>query len=105
MPVRCPSNPVLAICALLSAATLAAASARADIYSEAVAHAGTLRGDIERDALDHPREVRRLAHIRPGMRVADFLAADGYYSQLLCWWITRRKPHRQCAGREAAPDR
>jgi len=87
MPVRSPSTRALAVCTLISAAALAAASVRADIYSEAVAHAGRPAGDIERDVLDHPAEVLRLAHIRPGMWVADFLAADGYYSQLLSYIV------------------
>jgi predicted methyltransferase len=92
MPVRCPGTRILAVCALLSAAALAADSARADIYSEAVAHPGRPAGDIERDVLDHPAEVLRLARLRPGMQVADFLAGDGYYSQLLSY-IVGRKGH------------
>jgi predicted methyltransferase len=39
--------------------------------------------DLKRDALDHPEEVLRLAGIKPGMYVIDFLAGDGYYSELL----------------------
>jgi len=39
--------------------------------------------DVKRDALDHPEEVLRLAGIKPGMQVIDFLAGDGYYSELL----------------------
>ena len=35
-----------------------------------------LPGGIKRDDVDHPAEVLRLAGIRPGMIVADFLAGD-----------------------------
>ena len=69
------------LCALLPA------PAHADIYSEAVAHAGRPAEDLKRDAIDHPAEVLRLARIGRGMRVADFLAGDGYYSQLLSYIV------------------
>ena len=59
----------------------------ADAYSDAVAHPGRPAGDLKRDAIDHPAEVLRLAGIRSGMQVADFLAADGYYSELLSYIV------------------
>jgi predicted methyltransferase len=37
---------------------------------------------LKRDLIDHPAEVLRLAGLRPGMKVADVLAADGYFSEL-----------------------
>jgi len=75
------------ILALLGAA-LAGANARAsDVYDAAVAHAGRSAEDLKRDSLDHPAEVLRLAGIKPGMRVADYLAADGYYSELLSYVV------------------
>jgi predicted methyltransferase len=81
----------LARYAALALALIAAAAhaplARADRYSEAVAHAGRTAADLKRDELDHPAEVLRLAGIRPGMVVADFLAADGYYSELLSYIV------------------
>ncbi|TLY58279.1 MAG: methyltransferase, partial [Gammaproteobacteria bacterium] len=40
---------------------------------------------MKRDSLDHPAEVLRLAGIKPGMQVADYLAGDGYYSELLSY--------------------
>jgi hypothetical protein len=43
--------------------------------------------DLRRDAIDHPADVLRLAGIRPGMRVADLLAANGYYSELLSYVV------------------
>ncbi|HET9331781.1 MAG TPA: hypothetical protein VFO23_14745, partial [Steroidobacteraceae bacterium] len=66
---------------------LLGAPAYADIYSEAVAHAGRPAADVSRDSLDHPAEVLRLARIGRGMKVADFLAGDGYYSQLLSYVV------------------
>ena len=54
----------------------------ADAYDAAVAHAGRSDADLKRDPLDHPAEILRLAGIKPGMRVADLRAGDGYYSEL-----------------------
>jgi predicted methyltransferase len=72
------------ILALLGVAGLAGANATAsDVYDAAVAHTGRGAEDLKRDALDHPAEVLRLSGIKPGMQVADYLAADGYYSELL----------------------
>ncbi|HYM28212.1 MAG TPA: methyltransferase domain-containing protein [Steroidobacteraceae bacterium] len=73
--------------ALALLCTLLGAPAHADIYSEAVAHAGRPAADVSRDSLDHPAEVLRLARIGRGMKVADFLAGDGYYSQLLSYVV------------------
>jgi len=76
--------------AALVVTSVAAGSAWADRYSDAVAHSGRPASDIQRDTLDHPAEVLRLAGIRPGMEVADFLAADGYYSELLSYIVGPR---------------
>jgi predicted methyltransferase len=62
-------------------------SRAADIYAAAVQHSGRTADDQKRDALDHPAEILRLAGIKPGMRVGDFLAADGYYSELLSYIV------------------
>ena len=51
----------------------------ADAYDAAVAHAGRSAADLKRDALDRPADILRLSGIKPGMRVADVLAGDGYY--------------------------
>lgn len=59
----------------------------ADVYDAAVHHSGRTDDDIKRDALDHPAEVLRAAGIKPGMHVADFLAADGYYSELVSYVV------------------
>jgi predicted methyltransferase len=73
---------------VLAAGLLTAPVSRAaDIYDAAVQHAGRTDDDRKRDALDHPAEMLRLASIKPGMRVADFLAGDGYYSELLSYIV------------------
>src|SRR6266513_3777560 len=73
--------------ALLGVAGLGANAGASDVYDAAVAHAGRSADDLQRDSLDHPAEVLRLAGIRPGMQVADYLAADGYYSELLSYVV------------------
>lgn len=64
-----------------------AASAEADRYDAAVAHPGRPAGDVERDRIDHPAELLRLAGLKPGMQVADFMAADGYFSELASYVV------------------
>jgi predicted methyltransferase len=78
------------VLAALQVVSLQPGTARADRYSDAVAHAGRPAGDLQRDALDHPAELLRLTGIRPAMVVADFLAADGYYSELLSYLVGPR---------------
>ena len=75
------------VAAALTLAALAPAPAWADRYSDAIGHEGRPAGDLQRDPIDHPAEVLRLAGIRPPMVVADFLAADGYYSELLSYLV------------------
>ncbi len=58
-----------------------------DIYDAAVSHAGRSADDLKRDPNDQPAEMLRLAGIKPGMQVADFLAAGGYYSELLSYIV------------------
>jgi predicted methyltransferase len=76
--------------AVLTVAALAPAGAWADRYSDAVAHEGRPTVDVKRDEIDHPAEVLRLSGIRAPMVVADFLAADGYYSELLSYLVGRK---------------
>lgn len=81
---------LLSLAALVSGLALDAGTtiARgADAYDAAVAQPGRSKDDRERDALDHPAEVLRLTGIKPGMKVADVLAADGYYSELLSYLV------------------
>jgi predicted methyltransferase len=74
--------------ALLCAMCLfTAAQASTDAYDAAVANPGRSAADVKRDALDHPAEMLRLAGIKPGMRVADVLAGDGYYSELASYVV------------------
>jgi len=62
-------------------------SRAADIYAAAVQHPGRTAEDHKRDTLDHPAEILRLVGIKPGMRVADIMAGDGYYSELLSYIV------------------
>src|ERR1700722_17367105 len=79
----------LLLCALLCMASLFAplAAVAADAYDAAVAHAGRSAADLKRDSLDHPADILRLTGIKPGMRVADVLAGDGYYSELVSYVV------------------
>jgi len=78
-----------AFAAALLALTMLALStpALADVYDDAVAHSGRSADDVKRDPVDKPAEMLRLAGIKPGMHVADFLAAGGYYSELLSYIV------------------
>jgi predicted methyltransferase len=58
-----------------------------DAYDAAVAHPGRSAADLKRDSLDHPAAILRLSGIKPGMRVADVLAGDGYYSELASYVV------------------
>jgi len=66
---------------------MGAPATAADEYDAAVKHAGRPAADSARDSLDHPAEILRLAGIKPGMKVADVLAGDGYYSELLSYVV------------------
>ena len=66
---------------------MGAPATAADEYDAAVKHAGRPAADSARDSLDHPAEILRLAGIKPGMKVADVLAGDGYYSELLSYIV------------------
>jgi predicted methyltransferase len=67
--------------------SIVAASASADQFDVALAHAGRTPKDLKRDATEHPAELLRLAGITPGMRVADLLGGSGYYSELLSYVV------------------
>jgi len=77
--------PLSALVLALSATS--AASAAPDIYTAAVDHPGRSAADLKRDAVDHPAELLRLAGLQPGMQVADFMAADGYFSELASYVV------------------
>ncbi|MBS0380699.1 MAG: class I SAM-dependent methyltransferase [Proteobacteria bacterium] len=81
-----PHRPfALVACLVLSVA--ACASAWADRYDDAVAHSGRSAKDLERDGLDHPAEVLRLTGIGPHWKVGDYMAGNGYYSELLSYLV------------------
>jgi len=73
----------------LFAVSLAASSAPAaqDQIDAAIAHPGRPAADLTRDARDHTADILRLTGIKPGMKVADVLAGDGYYSELLSYIV------------------
>jgi predicted methyltransferase len=73
----------IAVLLTLAAAAASGQSQAGDIYATAVAQAGRSSEDRTRDTTDHPADVLRLSGIKPDMQVVDFLAADGYYSELL----------------------
>lgn len=75
------------LAAVLLAVGAACPALGADIYDDAVAHPGRSADDHKRDVTDRPADVLRLSGIQPGMQVADFLAADGYYSELLSYVV------------------
>jgi predicted methyltransferase len=82
------TNLALASALLCAAFLFASPHANgADQYDAALTHAGRPAADSARDALDHPADMLRLAGIKPGMRVADVLAGDGYYSELLSYVV------------------
>jgi predicted methyltransferase len=76
-------KPLRAAIALIAALSICATAGAVDRYDAAVQHAGRSASDLKRDALDHPAELLRLAGVGPGMQVADMLAGDGYFSELL----------------------
>jgi predicted methyltransferase len=75
----------LSFCAALSLASPLVNGA--DEYDAALTHAGRPAADSARDSIDHPADMLRLAGIKPGMTVADVLAGDGYYSELLSYVV------------------
>jgi len=87
MTARSTTRVMMVVCAWLATALCANAATAADAYDAAVANPARSAADVKRDALDHPAELLRLAGIKPGMHVADFLAGDGYYSELLSYVV------------------
>ncbi len=68
---------------LLVGLTLAANSASADIYTDALANAERLDADAARDAGRKPAEVLAFFDIRPGMEVLDMFSGGGYYAEII----------------------
>ena len=77
----------IAVFAAVSGCATASAGGNSNPYEAAVQHAGRSTVDTQRDATDHPAQILRLTGIKHGMTVADFLAGDGYYSELLSYVV------------------
>ena len=82
-----PLKFTIAVCLCSAFLVMGAPAMAADEYDAAIKHAGRPAADSARDSLDHPAEILRLAGIKPGMKVADVLAGDGYYSELLSYVV------------------
>lgn len=83
-----PALRATALFVLTTASVLALANPRmGDIYDDAVSHAGRPAEDLKRDPVEHPAEMLRLSAIKPGMQVADYMAADGYWSELASYVV------------------
>jgi len=81
------ARDALAFALLCGCAATLPVRAAEDIYDAAVQHPGRSSQDLQRDVTDRPAEVLRISGIKPGMRVADVLAGDGYYSELLSYIV------------------
>ncbi len=54
-----------------------------DPVAASIAHPERLVSDLERDATRLPQRVLDFCDVKRGMRVADLMAGDGYYTELL----------------------
>ena len=54
-----------------------------DPVRAAIEHKGRLQSDLARDTTRKPARVLDFFDIKPGMHVADMMAGDGYYSEIL----------------------
>ena len=70
-------------CSLLFLSLCAYGANEPDLYDKVVSNTARPEADRKRDALDRPDEMLRLAGIKAGMQVADLMAADGYYTEML----------------------
>lgn len=76
-----PEQPTAQAPAETPAATAPAADTAA--ISAAIASPDRLAGDADEDVWRKPSEVLTFLEVRPGMRVVDYFAAGGYYTELL----------------------
>ena len=76
------SRRILA-CSLFLLSLCAYGAGGADLYDQAVSNPARPAADRKRDSLDLPADVLQLAGIKPGMQVADLMAAEGYYTELV----------------------
>ena len=84
----CASIKALVLVAMLSALSLdcaAAGAVKADgaAIAASIASPDRPQADHERDSWARPEIVLTFLGARPGMQVIDYLAGDGYYSELL----------------------
>jgi predicted methyltransferase len=63
--------------------TAAAGSATAPEIRTAIDHADRLGGDRDEDSWRKPDAVLAFLEVKPGMRVVDYFAGGGYYTELL----------------------
>jgi predicted methyltransferase len=76
-----PDQPAAQAPATAPAANTTAADTAA--IDAAITSPDRLPGDADEDAWRKPNEVLAFLEVRPGMRVVDYLAAGGYYTELL----------------------
>jgi predicted methyltransferase len=88
-PAGTPARPrVVLFCAALALTGLTAASAAPSTerapagLAAAVADTSRPASDVARDTARKPYETLRFAGVRPGQRVADFIANGGYFTRL-----------------------
>ena len=87
MPVKTFARRLFPAGLLLLAATAAIAAGPTDRFDSALAHVSRSPADVKRDVADHSAEILRLTGIKPGMKVADVLGGDGYFSELLSYVV------------------
>jgi predicted methyltransferase len=68
---------------VLSAAPLFPPSSIDDPVAAAIAHPQRLKSDLARDANRQPARVLDFFNVKRGMKIADLMAGDGYYTEIL----------------------
>jgi predicted methyltransferase len=58
-----------------------------DRFDAALERVGRSPPDLKRDLADHSAEILRLTGVKPGMKVADILGGDGYFSELMSYVV------------------
>jgi predicted methyltransferase len=58
--------------------------------ASAIASPARLSGDSDQDVWRNPEALLQFLGVRPGMRVIDFFAGDGYYTELLARAVEQR---------------
>lgn len=73
---------ILLIASIIALGTVTAQADAPAYLQKAIADDKRPPADIKRDAYYKPAEVIAFAGVQPGMKVADFMAGDGYYSRI-----------------------